>query len=277
MDEYRNHLFRYLEPKRIRTFSCGHIIPKENLLVRSVIKGPGKVDLDFTFEKRKSPATVDSLGKVVVQLSKCIPDGLVVFFPSYGYLDYVVEVWKKGQIWKLIEEHKAIFQETKGTNSIDNILGSYADTIAAKKGACMLSVIGGKLSEGINFSDALGRGIVVIGLPFPNVHTAQWKAKLEFIEKGAATNSGDVASGKSASSSFVENVCMRAVNQSIGRAIRHKTDYASIVLLDRRYSNTRIQRKLPAWILQEMPSSEVTDLDGLSKDLEDFFRGKEQV
>lgn len=41
---------------------------------------------------------------------------------------------------------------------------------------------------------------------------------------------------------------MRGVNQSIGRAIRHKNDYATIVLLDRRYATPRIKNKLPGWI-----------------------------
>ena len=104
------------------------------------------------------------------------------------------------------------------------------------------------MSEGINFSDELGRGVVVVGLPFPNINSAEWKARLEYIEKTTVTRGQSIAEGKAASREFYENACMRAVNQSIGRAIRHKGDYATIVMVDRRYGTGRIQRKLPGWI-----------------------------
>ena len=45
---------------------------------------------------------------------------------------------------------------------------------------------------------------------------------------------------------------MKAVNQSIGRAIRHQGDYAAIVLVDARYGEPRIQRKLPTWISKHL-------------------------
>ena len=45
---------------------------------------------------------------------------------------------------------------------------------------------------------------------------------------------------------------MKAVNQSIGRAIRHKDDYASIILVDQRYSRPNIVNQLPGWIKQHV-------------------------
>ena len=48
---------------------------------------------------------------------------------------------------------------------------------------------------------------------------------------------------------YYENLCMRAVNQSIGRSIRHIGDFSAIVLADRRYSTRpSVVRKLPKWI-----------------------------
>ena len=43
-------------------------------------------------------------------------------------------------------------------------------------------------------------------------------------------------------------MCMKSVNQSIGRSIRHVNDYATILLLDKRYTSDNIINQLPAWI-----------------------------
>jgi hypothetical protein len=67
---------------------------------------------------------------------------------------------------------------------------------------------------------------------------------------------------KSAGQQYYENICWKAINQSIGRAIRHQNDYASIVLIDSRYCNNSLSSlldKLPQWIgdsfKQENPST----------------------
>ena len=51
---------------------------------------------------------------------------------------------------------------------------------------------------------------------------------------------------------FYEGMCMKAVNQSIGRAVRHKNDYATILLLDERYSRTSVKEALPDWIKKSL-------------------------
>ena len=58
MTDYTDHLFSYIPGDRISTLSCGHVIPKENLIVWPVSRGPNGQMFDFTFEHRKSSSMV---------------------------------------------------------------------------------------------------------------------------------------------------------------------------------------------------------------------------
>ncbi|KAK3314292.1 helicase C-terminal domain-containing protein [Apodospora peruviana] len=319
-EDYKAHLFPNLAPEKITTLSCGHVIPSSNLCVwtlgstRPVPATAGNAPdaFEFSFQKRSDKAMVRQLGLAILNICSIVPDGVVVFFPSYGYLDEVVAVWQcqvadeTKSIWDRLVAKKALFRETKGGSS-DEVLQSYTqailspdeenDTTKGKKGgggALLLSVVGGKMSEGINFSDRLGRCVVIIGLPYPNINSPEWKARIEYIEssslsrnrtlepgEGEAAQAPDaqaIAAAKQAARDFYENACMRAVNQSIGRAIRHQNDYAAIVLVDRRFGTERIRGKMPGWIRGGMvEGSENKGLQGLMGALSGFFRGKKGV
>lgn len=67
---------------------------------------------------------------------------------------------------------------------------------------------------------------------------------------------------------------MRAVNQSIGRAIRHQNDYAVIILLDKRFQSERIKKKLPGWIGESLESGVDAKFGDLMTATTKFFRGK---
>lgn len=294
MSDYTQHLFSYLPESQVTTLSCGHVIPKENLIAWPVGKGPTGIDLEFTFEKRGTDALIDELGRTILNLCIVIPDGVVVFFPSYAYLDTVITRWQKSpvadqkSVWERLASRKQVFQESKASASVEEVLQEYAMAIDTGKGALLLSVVGGKMSEGINFSDRLGRGVIIVGLPFPNIHSAEWKAKIEFIEtatynrlatgKTAGGEGGWTAAAKGAGREFYENACMRAVNQSVGRAIRHRGDFAAIVMLDRRFGSERIRGKLPGWIQEGlMKEAEKKGFGELMGALGGFFRGKRGV
>lgn len=286
MSDYEQHLLPYLSPSKIMRLSCGHVIPPSNLLAVPVVTARSSADFDFTFENRNKEKTMIDLGDAILSMAQNIPDGVVVFFPSYSYLDSCVAAWKRlslsssnVSVWESFSASKPIFLEQRSQAqktpnkeaSLDSLLTAYTAAIASGngRGALLFAVIGGSLSEGINFSDVLGRGVVVVGLPFPNPHSAEWKAKMQYISTKEAKRGGD---GKAVARDFFENACMRAVNQCIGRAIRHRGDYAAILMLDRRYGTTRIQDKLPKWIRGSLAGgANVRDLDGK---LRSFFAGK---
>jgi chromosome transmission fidelity protein 1 len=282
MDDYVRHLLPYIDTNRLKLWSCGHIIPPNNLIVWPVGNGPKGMEFDFTFKNRNSPSMIKALGNTVLELSRTIPDGMVVFFPSYAYLDQVISQWQKpepstsGTMWDRLSLKKPLYRESKDAAGVGDVLQEYTKTIDTGKGGILLSVIGGKISEGINFSDRLGRCVVVVGLPFPNIQSAQWRAKLEYIEKRTMDRGGSRDEGKAMGRQFYENACMRAVNQSIGRAIRHRNDYASIILLDRRYRTPRIVDKLPTWIKQGiMEQQGRAEFKDVIDSLESFFKNKE--
>ncbi|KAH6614677.1 helicase C-terminal domain-containing protein, partial [Chaetomium sp. MPI-SDFR-AT-0129] len=335
-DDYKAHLFPTFPSTKITTLSCGHVIPASNLLAWTLASTkpttPGATASDttggtfeFSFQRRKDPAMIQQLGLVLLNICSVVPDGVVVFFPSYGYLDEVVAAWQSapvtqpGQqppasIWDRLAAKKHLFRETRG-GATDELLQKYSSAILSPPdlnnsdnndtntprrppcGALLLSVVGGRLSEGINFSDRLGRCVVVVGLPYPNIHAPDWKARLEYIESttftALTTPSSDNDSNnknppidplhardraKQAARAFYENACMRAVNQSIGRAIRHKGDYAAVVLVDRRFAADRIRGKLPGWIREGMvegaEGAEGKGVGGLMGGLGGFFRGR---
>ncbi|KAL5332816.1 helicase C-terminal domain-containing protein [Aspergillus crustosus] len=289
MSDYMNHLFSYVSNDRFDTFSYGHVIPSENLTALTLSRGVDGFAFDFTYHGRDSEKMILDLGQTIIQSCRIIPDGVVAFFPSYDYLSRVLSIWKRPTtgaddhaLYDLIEKEKPVFSESREMKTTtDELLQQYAATIKTGKGALLLSVVGGKLSEGINFSDKLGRGVLIVGLPFPNIRSTVWQAKIKYIEQKTFQNerSGSEDSRRSsarvAARDFYENACMRAVNQCIGRAIRHRNDYAAIILIDQRYERSNIQAKLPGWIKQSLERSYAdlpagAALDGLTR----FFGSK---
>jgi len=91
-----------------------------------------------------------------------------------------------------------------------------------KGGAMLFAVIGAKLSEGLNFADDLARGVVIVGLPFANLGSPELRERMNYVKrleeqrKAAGTENRNDKGQKDAAAELYENMCMNAVNQSIG-------------------------------------------------------------
>ncbi|KAI8071019.1 helicase C-terminal domain-containing protein [Gongronella butleri] len=246
ISDFIKGLFPTIPSERIHHFSCGHVIPPDHLQTLIVDKGPSGEPFVLNFSNRENAQLIDEVGRALINLSNVVPDGMVCFFSSFAYMDLVFNRWKapdSGGIYDRLNAKKKIFVEPKEPTAVEATLRDYAlhiDQPKNTRGAILFSVVNGKMSEGINFSDQLGRCVVMVGLPFPNRFSVELNEKIKYMDSQEKD--------KNLGQEYYENLCMRGVNQSIGRAIRHRNDYATIVLLDQRYNSANIRKKLPGWI-----------------------------
>ncbi len=56
--------------------------------------GPNGVALNSSYQSRESPQYMSDLGNAVANFARLVPDGLLVFFPSYHVLDKCTSHWK---------------------------------------------------------------------------------------------------------------------------------------------------------------------------------------
>ncbi|XP_063642843.1 ATP-dependent DNA helicase DDX11 isoform X13 [Pan troglodytes] len=141
-----------VEAERVVEFSCGHVIPPDNILPLVICSGISNQPLEFTFQKRELP--------------------------------------------------QMIFQEPKSAHQVEQVLLAYSRCIQAcgqergqVTGALLLSVVGGKMSEGINFSDNLGRCVVMVGMPFPNIRSAELQEKMAYLDQTLSPRPGTPREG----------------------------------------------------------------------------------
>lgn len=257
ISDVTSQLFPSVPAARLTTFSCGHIVPAQSLQTLVVKKGPRGSPMQFKFESRNDHALLAELGQVLFNFASVVPAGMVVFVPSYGFLHTVMGVWEKSGALQRLQSKKKVFTEPQESADVDTVLREYAAEIhsagtpadgAKKRGALLFAVVGAKLSEGLNFADDLARAVVIVGLPFANLASPELRERMAYVNRVQQQRGGKRTGAKDAGTELYENMCMNAVNQSIGRAIRHRGDWASLVLLDTRYAAPRIRDKLPKWI-----------------------------
>ncbi|XP_053250552.1 regulator of telomere elongation helicase 1 isoform X3 [Podarcis raffonei] len=247
-----------------------HVIDKHQIWVGIIPKGPDGGLLSSTYEKRFSSECLSSLGRTIGNLVRITPHGLLVFFPSYPVMDKSLEYWREHDLAGRIEAVKPMFVEPRNKGTFTEVINAYYEKIVCPKsnGAVFLAVCRGKASEGLDFTDRNGRGVIITGLPFPPRMDPKVILKMQFLDemrsKGAA--GGQYLSGNS----WYKQQASRAVNQAIGRVIRHRQDYGAIFLCDHRFMNTDAISQLPSWV---RPYIKIYEKFGHAvRDVSQFFR-----
>jgi chromosome transmission fidelity protein 1 len=232
----------------LTTFTCGHVVPSRNVLMTCMSKGPTGVTLDFRHSSRFHDAICNELAESICRVAIQVPNGMVVFLPSYSYEAFLIKRWKAKGAYDRIYDRKKVFREPRSAKDVETTLASYAREASSKNGAILFCVVGGKMSEGINFANEMARCVFIVGLPYPDITDPELAEKMQLLDNESRDTKGSSVSGITGSE-YYQNLCMRAVNQSIGRAIRHGKDYAAIILADSRYAaDSRVWLGLPEWL-----------------------------
>lgn len=225
-------------------------LARRSFLPLIVTRGSDQQQITSGFQHRADPGVVRNYGSLLYEFAKLTPDGLVVFFPSYLYMEMIISMWQGFGVLDLIWQYKLLLVETPDAQETSLALETYRTACENGKGAILLCVARGKVSEGIDFDHHYGRTVLCIGAPFQYTESRILKARLEFLRENYRIKEQD----------FLSFDAMRHAAQCLGRVLRGKDDYGIMVLADKRFQKKRNQ--LPRWIADEITEGQT----GLSTD-----------
>ncbi|XP_037628179.1 regulator of telomere elongation helicase 1 isoform X2 [Sebastes umbrosus] len=248
----------------------GHVIERDQIFVGIIERGPDGVQLSSAFDRRFVPENMASLGNTVANLSRVVPHGLLVFFPSFPLMGKTLDFWRANGHADRIENVKPMFVEPKGKGTFTEIIDGYYNKVndPASKGGSFFAVCRGKASEGLDFADTFGRGVIITGLPFPPKMDPRVILKMQFLDEMCRKKTPGMKylSGQE----WYKQQAFRAVNQAIGRVIRHKEDYGAILLCDQRFRSSDARAQLPSWVRPYVHL--YGSFGNVIRDLSQFFR-----
>ncbi|KAI0564904.1 ATP-dependent helicase [Gracilaria domingensis] len=185
----------------------------------------------------------------------------------------------KPSIWEHLLQKKGIVAEERDSSKSAAAILAHRSNVDSRLGSILLAVCRGKVSEGIDFSDEYGRAVIITGLPYPSALDPKVVLKREFADKEAAASSKQpiqLAARKRTAkvlngSEWYTTQAVRAVNQAVGRAIRHRFDYGAIILCEERFQAKSLQGKVSKWIRPNL--SVCPTFTAAERSLERFYSG----
>ncbi|XP_063655194.1 Fanconi anemia group J protein isoform X3 [Pan troglodytes] len=204
--------------------------------VGTIGSGPKGRNLCATFQNTETFEFQDEVGALLLSVCQTVSQGILCFLPSYKLLEKLKERWLSTGLWHNLELVKTVIVEPQGgeKTNFDELLQVYYDAIkykGEKDGALLVAVCRGKVSEGLDFSDDNARAVITIGIPFPNVKDLQVELKRQYNDHHSKLR------GLLPGRQWYEIQAYRALNQALGRCIRHRNDWGALILVDDRFRN----------------------------------------
>ncbi|XP_008555683.1 Fanconi anemia group J protein homolog [Microplitis demolitor] len=241
-----------LDTKFPHMLHANHVIPKEQVLVKAVGQGPNNVNLRATYANVNSWKFQDELGQVLVDVCETVPFGILCFFSSYTSMKTLTNRWWQNGTMTKINQCKRIIEEPRVSKDLSEVMNEFRTvikectegTIDDRRitGALLFAVFRGKVAEGIDFSDNEARCVLTIGIPFAVRNDPAVELKVAYNDLHSKEKK--LLRG----SEWYAVQAYRALNQALGRCIRHRNDWGAILLVDDRFLISHNQSYLPNWV-----------------------------
>ena len=237
------------------TLENRHIVPIEQFIFEIITNYSEDNTYRFDYKNRNNLEMVKALGNEICNYCQKTPyGGILVFFPSYFYLNKCESLWNDSGINNKIRQYKKIYVDSAKDKSLLNEIKKNSN-----KNYIIFSVYRGSSSEGIDFSDDCARMVICVGIPFANLIDKRIKLKIEYLNISNSNNKNLVEG----SEWYLVNA-MTAVNQSLGRVIRHINDYGVLICIDERFHF--YEKYFSFWIREHYEEYKYNDMDII-----DFF------
>lgn len=239
-----------------------HIIGPDQFKISIISKAPNSYPLQSHFSAL-TDEYFEALGKTLAPLFKVLPYGTLLFFQSYSVMNKATRYWKsKSKLWNDMTRANKIFIESKEKNEFESNLAEYLRILSATDRMCravFMGVCRGKLSEGINLAGNQCRTVLMTGLPFPNHGDPKVMATRDFHQRTNDDDRGGI---------WYTTQMKRALNQTVGRVIRSKTDFGMLILCDPRFK--KFIYGFSGWSRAFFPSTD-TEFDRVDGEIKEFF------
>jgi len=235
--------------KFTNVFEGSHVVREENIFASVIATGPNGLPLNGCYANSLQLRFQDELGIIVGNICATVPNGVLCFFPSYDRMDKLFARWQQvGLMTSDVElkSGKRIFREQKNISPIQferSLAGFYRHANDSTAGALLLAVYRGKVSEGVDFADRAGRAVITIGIPYPSFCETSVALKRAYNDRMRLSNSS-LLSGRE----WYDAQAFRALNQALGRCIRHSRDWGAIIMLDSRLQTNASRNNITKWI-----------------------------
>lgn len=146
-----------------------HVINPKQVFISILSKGKNEQVFNFSYQNRDNQVLLQDLGLSIARIAEVTPGGILIFFPSYRVLENCYNFWTDFNIIDEIEKFKIVLREPKDPAQYQIIMDKYYGSIFEEetKGAILMGVCRGRISEGLDFSDNAARCVIIVGIPYP--------------------------------------------------------------------------------------------------------------